>query len=73
MVTIGRVGVIGAILIVTVVTALPAANDHDAEAAAIMAFGGSIEDVELIMHPHPTLSEAVREAALGVDGRMIHM
>lgn len=50
----------------------PWASDLIEEAVVVMAFGGSAEDLARTMHPHPTLSEAVREAALGVDGRMIH-
>jgi dihydrolipoamide dehydrogenase len=37
-----------------------------------MAFGGSAEDVARSCHGHPTLSEAVKEAALAVDRRAIH-
>ncbi len=48
------------------------ASELIAEAVSIMAFGGSIEDVELIMHPHPTLSEAFKEAALAAAGKAIH-
>lgn len=51
----------------------PWASDLIEEAVVLMEFGGSAEDLARTMHPHPTLSEAVREAALGVDGRMIHM
>jgi dihydrolipoamide dehydrogenase len=43
------------------------------EIVAIMEFGGSAEDVARTCHGHPTLSEAVREAALAVDGRAIHI
>lgn len=50
----------------------PWASDLISEAAAVMEFRGSAEDLARTMHPHPTLSEAVREAALGADGRMIH-
>jgi dihydrolipoamide dehydrogenase len=42
------------------------------EAAAVMAFGGSAEDIARTCHGHPTLSEAVKEAALDVGGRVIH-
>jgi dihydrolipoamide dehydrogenase len=38
-----------------------------------MEFGASAEDLALAVHAHPTLSEAVKEAALGVDGRTIHL
>jgi dihydrolipoamide dehydrogenase len=44
-----------------------------AEAAVLMEFGGSAEDLARICHAHPTLSEAVKEAALAVDKRAIHM
>jgi dihydrolipoamide dehydrogenase len=51
----------------------PWASDLIEEAVVTMEFGGSAEDLARTVHPHPTLSEAVREAALGVDGRMIHI
>ena len=38
-----------------------------------MEFGGSAEDVQLMVFGHPTMSEAVHEAALAVDGMAIHM
>ena len=38
-----------------------------------MEFAGSSEDLARTVHAHPTLSEAVKEAALAVDGRAIHM
>ncbi len=44
-----------------------------AEAAVLMEFGGSAEDLARTCHAHPTLSEAVKEAALAVDKRAIHM
>jgi dihydrolipoamide dehydrogenase len=43
------------------------------EATIAMEFGGSAEDVARTCHPHPTLSEAVKEAALAVAKRPIHM
>ena len=43
------------------------------EATVAMEFGGSAEDIARTCHPHPTLSEAVKEAALAVDKRAIHM
>jgi dihydrolipoyl dehydrogenase len=43
------------------------------EAAVLMEFGGSAEDLMRTCHAHPTMSEAVREAALAVDKRAIHM
>jgi dihydrolipoamide dehydrogenase len=51
----------------------PRAGDLIAEAATAMAFGASSEDIARCCHAHPTLSEAVREAALAVDGRAIHV
>ncbi len=43
------------------------------EATVAMEFGGSAEDIARTCHPHPTLSEAVKEAALAVAKRAIHM
>ena len=43
------------------------------EATVIMEFGGSAEDLARTCHAHPTLSEAIKEAALAVDKRPIHM
>lgn len=48
------------------------AGDLIAEAAAAMAFGASSEDIARCCHAHPTLAEALKEAALAVDGRAIH-
>ncbi|MEW5963406.1 MAG: dihydrolipoyl dehydrogenase [Pseudomonadota bacterium] len=44
-----------------------------AEAAVIMEFSGSAEDLARTCHAHPTLTEAVKEAALAVDKRTIHI
>jgi dihydrolipoamide dehydrogenase len=44
-----------------------------AEAAVLMEFGGSAEDLARTCHAHPTLNETVKEAALAVDKRAIHM
>jgi dihydrolipoamide dehydrogenase len=44
-----------------------------AEAAVLMEFGGSAEDLARTCHAHPTLNEAVKEAALAVDKRAIHI
>jgi dihydrolipoyl dehydrogenase len=49
------------------------AGNMIAEAAMAMEFGASSEDVARTCHAHPTLSEAVKEAALAVDKRPIHM
>lgn len=43
------------------------------ECATAMAFGAAAEDIARTCHGHPTLNEAVKEAALAVDGRAIHM
>jgi dihydrolipoamide dehydrogenase len=50
----------------------PNAGELIGEACAAMAFGASSEDIARVCHPHPTLSEALKEAALAVDGRAIH-
>ncbi len=50
----------------------PRASDMIAEAVTTMEFAGSAEDIARTCHAHPTLSEAVREAALAVDRRAIH-
>lgn len=49
------------------------AGDLIAEAVAAMEFGASSEDIARTCHAHPTLSECLREAALGVDGRIRQM
>jgi dihydrolipoamide dehydrogenase len=51
----------------------PTASELVAELTLTLEFGGSSEDIALTVHPHPTLSEATREAALGVLGRAIHI
>jgi dihydrolipoamide dehydrogenase len=51
----------------------PFTGELIAEAAVLMGFGGSSEDLARICHAHPTLSEAVKEAALAVDARAIHI
>jgi dihydrolipoamide dehydrogenase len=43
------------------------------ECATAMAFGATAEDIARTCHGHPTLNEAVKEAALAVDGRAIHI
>src|SRR5262249_38774462 len=50
----------------------PRASELIAEAVVAMEFGGSAEDIARICHAHPTLSEAVHEAALAVEKRAIH-
>ena len=49
------------------------AGDLIAELVAAMAFGASAEDVARVSHAHPTLAEIVKEAALAVDGRALHI
>jgi len=51
----------------------PDAGTLIAEIALAIEFGASAEDVARTCHAHPTLSEAVKEAALGVGGREIHI
>jgi dihydrolipoamide dehydrogenase len=51
----------------------PDAGNMIGEAAIAMEFGGSAEDIARTCHAHPTLSEAIKEAALAVDKRVIHM
>ncbi len=48
------------------------AGDLIAEAGVAMEFGASSEDLARACHAHPTLAEALKEAALAVDGRAIH-
>jgi dihydrolipoamide dehydrogenase len=43
------------------------------ECVTAMVFGASAEDIARTCHAHPTLNEAVKEAALAVDGRTIHI
>ena len=51
----------------------PDAGTLIAEVALAIEFGASAEDVARTCHAHPTLSEAVKEAALAVDGRALHI
>ena len=51
----------------------PDAGTMIAEAVLAMEYGASAEDIARTCHAHPTLSEAVKEAALAVDGRAIHV
>jgi dihydrolipoamide dehydrogenase len=48
------------------------AGDLIHEAAVLMEFGGSAEDLARTCHAHPTMSEAVKEAAMAVDKRAVH-
>jgi dihydrolipoamide dehydrogenase len=49
------------------------ASDMLPEAVAVMEFGGAAEDIARTTHAHPTLSEIMKEAALAVDKRAIHI
>jgi dihydrolipoamide dehydrogenase len=49
------------------------AGNMIAEAVIAMEFGASSEDIARTCHAHPTLSEAVKEAALAVDKRSLSM
>ena len=51
----------------------PEAGTLIAEVAMAIEFGASAEDIGRLCHAHPTLSEAVKEAALAVDGRALHI
>ena len=51
----------------------PQAGNIIHEACIAMEFGASSEDIARTCHAHPTYNEAVKEAALAVDGRAIHM
>lgn len=51
----------------------PEAGTLIAEITAVMEFGGSSEDIARTCHAHPTLEEVVKEAALAVDGRPLHI
>lgn len=50
----------------------PMASELISEAVTIMEFRGAAEDIARICHAHPTLSEAVKEAALAVDKRTLN-
>jgi dihydrolipoamide dehydrogenase len=51
----------------------PFAGELIAEAVVAMEFRGSSEDIAMICHAHPTLSEAMKEAALAVDKRALNL
>ena len=51
----------------------PEAGTMIAELVTAMEFGASAEDVARISHAHPTLNEAIKEAALAADGRALHI
>jgi len=51
----------------------PMVSELIAEGVVAMEFGAASEDLARISHAHPTLSEAVKEAALAVDGRTLNL
>jgi dihydrolipoamide dehydrogenase len=51
----------------------PMAGELIAEAVVAMEFRGSAEDIGMICHAHPSLSEAMKDAALGVDKRSLNI
>ena len=50
----------------------PSASELIAEAATVISFSGSIHDLAVTCHAHPTLAEAIKEAALAVNKEAIH-
>ncbi|WP_303720796.1 dihydrolipoyl dehydrogenase [Malonomonas rubra] len=50
----------------------PHASELIAEATTVISFGGSVHDLAVTCHAHPTLAEAIKEAALAVNGEAIH-
>jgi dihydrolipoamide dehydrogenase len=51
----------------------PQVSELISEAVVAMAFSASSEDIARIIHAHPSLSEVLHEAALGVDKRALHI
>ena len=51
----------------------PRASDLIAEAVTVMSFGGTARDIAMICHAHPTLAEAIKEAAMDVHKEAIHV
>jgi dihydrolipoamide dehydrogenase len=51
----------------------PFASELISEGVVAMEFGASAEDIARICHAHPSLSEATKEAALGVEGRALNL
>jgi dihydrolipoyl dehydrogenase len=50
----------------------PRASDMIAQAVAVMSYGGTAQEIGAMFHGHPTLSEALKEAALDVDNAAVH-
>ncbi len=51
----------------------PLAGELIQEAVTVLAFGGAAEDIARICHGHPGMGEAVKEAAMAVNGHAIHI
>ncbi|MCS6770903.1 MAG: dihydrolipoyl dehydrogenase [Kiritimatiellae bacterium] len=51
----------------------PAASELIMEAVVLMEFAASTEDLQRIVHAHPSISESLHEAALAADGRALHI
>ncbi len=51
----------------------PEASDLISEAALAIEMGATLRDIELTIHPHPTLPESIMEAAAAAKGRAIHI
>jgi dihydrolipoamide dehydrogenase len=51
----------------------PGVSELIAEAVVAMEFGAAAEDIAMICHAHPSLSEAMKEAALAVDSRTLNL
>jgi dihydrolipoamide dehydrogenase len=51
----------------------PRASELIAEAVTVMTYGGSAEDIALTLHAHPSLSEAMKEAALDITKSVVHV
>jgi dihydrolipoamide dehydrogenase len=51
----------------------PRASDLISEASLAMEFEAAVEDIAITVHAHPTLPEALKEAALAALGRAIHL
>jgi dihydrolipoamide dehydrogenase len=51
----------------------PMASELISEAVVAMEFGASAEDIAVICHAHPSLAEAIKEAALAVDKRTLNL
>ena len=50
----------------------PEASDLISEASLAIEMGASVEDIALTIHPHPTLPEAIMEAAESAAGKSVH-